>query len=128
MSDQFTSQLSEYLDDGLTPGERLEVEHHLLDCAACRTTLDELRAVVSDAQALEDTAPAKDLWFGVRASLPTAARRRHITMSIPQAVAAGVFLAIITALCVALFFNRQQPVPVNAAMRNGQQLFGATPV
>jgi anti-sigma factor RsiW len=107
MSDQFTPRLSEYLDDDLTPGERLEVQRHLPDCAECRATLDGLRHVVADAQALEDTPPAKDLWFGVRASLPAATRRRQITLSIPQALAAGILLAIVTALCVALFFNRQ---------------------
>ena len=127
MSDQFSGRLSEYLDDELTPGERLEVEHHLLDCAECRATLDSLRRVVAEAQALEDTPPAKDLWFGVRASLPAAARRRQITMSIPQAVAAGVFLAIVTALCVALFFNRQPVSPVQTTVTHTTPSNGVIP-
>jgi len=108
MTDSFADRLSEYLDDDLMPGERLDVERHLLDCAECRAALEGLRRVVADAQALEDTPPVNDLWAGVRAALPAAPRRRFITMSIPQAMAAGVLLAIVTALCVALFFNRQQ--------------------
>src|SRR5580765_1749086 len=126
MTDNFTNRLSEYLDDDLTPGERLEVERHLLDCAECRTTLDALGRVVSEAQALEDTPPSKDLWFGVRAALP-AARRRQITMSIPQAIAAGVFLAIVAALCVALFFNRQPVSPVQAAVTRATPANGMIP-
>jgi hypothetical protein len=43
----------------------------------------------------------------VRATLPAAPRRRFVTMSIPQALAAGIFLAIVSGLCVALFLDRQ---------------------
>jgi hypothetical protein len=38
-------QLSAYLDDELLPAERLQIERHLDDCAACRSDLEELRTV-----------------------------------------------------------------------------------
>src|SRR5262245_13899388 len=103
MADQFSSRLSDYLDDELTPGERLEVEHHLLDCPPCRVELDGLGHLVADARALVDTAPVRDLWPGVRAALPIQPRRRSIMLSIPQAMAAGILLAMVSGLCVWLF-------------------------
>jgi hypothetical protein len=62
MMDQWTDRLSEYLDGDLPVGERRELEVHLADCAACRSILDQLRAVVVRAGALDDRAPTHDLW------------------------------------------------------------------
>ena len=110
MADHFSSRLSEYLDDTLSPGERLDVERHLLDCAACRADLDGLRRVVDEAQGLPDVPPSRDLWPDVRAALPVGARRRFntITLSIPQAIAAGVLLALVSGLVGAMFLDRQR--------------------
>ena len=80
MSDQYTSRLSEYVDDELTPADRLEVDQHLLDCVACQAALDGLRRVVAGARALEDEPPARDLWPSVRAALPVRAPVRRINL------------------------------------------------
>src|SRR5438445_400088 len=49
MSDTWTERLSEYIDSTLAEAERGALEAHLAGCAACRTTLDELRRVVASA-------------------------------------------------------------------------------
>jgi hypothetical protein len=116
MTDQFSPRLSEYLDDELTHGDRLVVERHLLDCANSRAELDELRRIVADARALPDTPPSHDLWPDVRAALPLPSRRRSITVSIPQAIAAGVLLAIVSGLCVWLFLDPQRHATPAIAM------------
>jgi hypothetical protein len=102
--DQWTDRLSEYLDDELLPGERMQVEAHLRECAACTTVLDELRAVTAHAAALAPAPPATDLWPGIEARLERrtsvtpfherAARRFSFTM--PQLVAAGLALMVLS--------------------------------
>src|SRR3989441_2372570 len=62
MKDNWTDRLSEYADGTLGVGERDALEAHLVGCAACAATLEELRRVVARARALDDRAPAVDLW------------------------------------------------------------------
>jgi len=122
--DRWTDRLSEYLDGGLEPGERAELETHLAGCARCASVLDDLGAVVQRSRTLEPMAPPTDLWPGIRAEIeaaqhpvvvgspaakPAAARkpmdiRRHrdwgawrLSLSIPQAAAAGLALALLSA-------------------------------
>jgi len=125
MSDIWRDRLSEYLDDDLAEGERVELEAHLVDCAECRATVDELRAVVAQAGALEDRLPTSDLWGGVAERIGThrslepgvvaidelrARRRARITVSIPQLAAAGIVLVMISAATTLLV--RPQGTPV----------------
>jgi tetratricopeptide (TPR) repeat protein len=65
MHDPWTDRLSEYLDGELAAGERGALEAHLVACEICRNVLDELRAVIARAGALEDRPPAGDLWAGI---------------------------------------------------------------
>src|SRR5688500_2137935 len=102
--DAFTSRLSDYLDDeDLSPAERAEIEGHLRGCAECRATLEELRAVVGQAAALTDSAPETDLWSGIQDRLgsrdvvPFPARAaRRVSFTIPQLVAAGLALMVLS--------------------------------
>jgi hypothetical protein len=71
MHEEWTDQLSEYLDDELSPGERASVDAHLAQCAECARTLDELRRVVATARALTPRRPARDLWSGVAERIAT---------------------------------------------------------
>ena len=101
MTDQWTDRLSEYLDGELPAEERRAVEAHLRDCPACRTTVDELRRVVTRAHTAVDR-PAPDLWSGIAArigaagpavvSLDAHRARRRIALSLPQLAAAAVLL------------------------------------
>src|SRR3989442_993370 len=97
--DNWTDRLSEYLDGTLAVGERAALEAHLVDCAACAATLEELRRVVARARALDDRAPGADLWpkiaVGIgRATVPRA--RRYFAFTVPQLIAASVALIILS--------------------------------
>jgi anti-sigma factor RsiW len=98
MHDTWTDRLSAYLDDDMTPAERLEMERHLLDCAACRETLEDLRSIVAAGQSLEDQPPAVDLWPGIAAAIGAGAHRGWRSVPWPAAIAAGVLLAVTSAL------------------------------
>ncbi|SRR6266568_7072829 len=104
MTDRWMDRLSEYLDDTLEPGERTALEAHLADCAACTATLAELRRVVARARALDDRAPAADLWpaiaarIGARGAVLPFARRagRRFSFTVPQLAAAGIALVALS--------------------------------
>ena len=116
MHDQWTDRLSEYLDDELAPGERLQLDQHLLDCARCRQVLDELTAVASEARTLEDSAPEHDLWPAIATALPHQKPGAwRVSLSFPQAIAASVLLMIVSGLGVWTYTGRQPaPVPMAA--------------
>jgi hypothetical protein len=63
--DEWTGRLSEYLDDELSPGDRLAFEEHLRGCPGCRVTLEQLRAVKVRAAALGDSLPGPHVWRGI---------------------------------------------------------------
>ena len=125
--DAWVDRLSEYHDGELTGAERVALETHLAACAACTETLDELRAVVTHAHALEDALPAEDLWPAIEARIastvaprvaPTVApgvgRRsrapvvatdppwwaRRFDLSLPQLAATAVLLVALSASAV----------------------------
>src|SRR3954468_2812107 len=106
-TDAFTSQLSEYLDDELSPAQRQSVDAHLRECDTCRITLEELRDVVARAGSLNDSAPVADLWPGIdsrisggRAGARVSPFRRAITarlsFTIPQVAAASLALMVLS--------------------------------
>ncbi len=102
MKDQWTDRLSEYLDGELARPERTTLEAHLASCDACRTTLDELRRVVTNARALDDCPPTADLWPAVAARIGLSARVRarpvvrRFSFTVPQLAAASVVLALLS--------------------------------
>src|SRR4051812_29141514 len=109
MADQFTELLSDYLDDeDLSSPERARVSAHLERCAECRATVGELRAVAERARTLGDRPPAADLWPGIEARLhataappvlpfaPVRRPTRRISFTIPQLVAAGLALMLLS--------------------------------
>lgn len=107
-TDSFTDRLSEYLDGELSPPERAAVDAHLLQCGACRSTLDDLRAVVSEAALLRNAPPARELWSGIsaritpggppraRVSLFRRAMRSRLSFTLPQLAAAGIALMVLS--------------------------------
>jgi anti-sigma factor RsiW len=105
MSDMWTERLSDYLDDELAPEQRAALAAHLEGCAECSATLADLRRVVARARTLESTGPATDLWPGIArrigaASSPARAqpreRFRRLTFSLPQLLAAGIALMVLS--------------------------------
>jgi hypothetical protein len=110
MPDSWTDRLCDYLDGELSPTQERELDEHLETCAACARTLDELRAVATRAQGLEDRPPARNLWPGIAARISGAGarapvvreivarpRRRAVTFSVPQLLAAGLALLMVGA-------------------------------
>jgi anti-sigma factor RsiW len=104
--DQWTDRLSEYLDDELDARERSELEAHLSQCALCRTILDELRAVVSRAQAVTNRGPDTDLWPGIAQRIAAMGGTRRYAFSLPQLAAAGIALMVLSG--GAVWMLRQQ--------------------
>jgi tetratricopeptide (TPR) repeat protein len=108
MDDAYTNRLSDYLDDeDLGTTERAEIEAHLASCVACRGTLADLRAVAARARSLVDTRPATNLWPGIeeriggRRIVPFSSRTpRRISFTIPQLVAAGLALMVLSGAMV----------------------------
>jgi anti-sigma factor RsiW len=109
--DKWTDRLSEYLDGELTQAEQEALEAHLMECAECGRTLQQLRAVVARAGQVIDREPQHDLWAGIAARIETAARdqdmsiatspiKRRVSFSIPQLAAASIALMLVSATAV----------------------------
>jgi hypothetical protein len=125
MSDRWTEILSDYLDGGLDPASRIELESHLRACTDCSEALDDLRVVVARARSLPGRAvsPEVDLWPGIEARIRgTAAPRplvvparqtaawttRRVSFSLPQLAAACLTLAILSGSAV--WFARRSSI------------------
>jgi len=106
MADTWIDRLSEYIDDELTPSERVALEAHLTSCRECSVALDELRQVVARAGQLTVRPPSSDLWPGIEPrltepaqsnALPFRARAmRQFSFTLPQLVAAGLALMVMS--------------------------------
>lgn len=113
-------RLSDLLDDALPDGERQAVQAHLDGCAECAALFDELRRVVGRARALEDRPPHHDLWPGVAAAIGASPPgRRRFDFSMPQLLAAGIALMLVSGGTVALVLRARAPHPVTAAATAG---------
>ncbi|MBI3401034.1 MAG: zf-HC2 domain-containing protein [Acidobacteria bacterium] len=111
--EEWTDQLSEYLDDELDAAGREAVEQHLRGCADCRAVLNDLKRVVAQAQTIPPSPLQADLWDGVAAGIQGTGRkgagvdaahpstpvpfRRRFTFTVPQLAAAAVVLMAVSA-------------------------------
>jgi hypothetical protein len=103
MHEEWTDELSDYLDGELPASERAALDAHLRGCHACAAVLEELKEVVTRAQALPSRAPQIDLWDGVAARTEMIARPRRFEFTLPQlAAAAALLMAISGTLAVRL--------------------------
>lgn len=78
MHEQWTDQLSDYLDGELSSEEREAVDAHLSGCPDCVAVLNDLKRVVAQAQSLaHDRAPRPpqaDLWAGIAGRIDATAQ------------------------------------------------------
>lgn len=107
--DQWTDKLSDYLDGELSITECEALDAHLLECAECGHTLEQLRAVVARAGQVIDRDPPADLWPAIAARLTapqlelvteepaTAPGKRRVSFSIPQLAAASIAIMLMSA-------------------------------
>jgi len=133
MSDTWTEQLSEYIDGTLPDGGRAALEVHLASCEGCRTTLEELRRVVTNARALDDRPPAADLWPAVAARIGLSSRSkarpvvRRFSFTVPQLAAASVVLALLSGGAAWLIVRRGTvPTPPVASAERAPALLNAS--
>lgn len=111
----WTERLSEYLDGELGERDRKALEAHVAACTECATVLEDLRAVVAEAQALPDPEVSEalnaELWAGIEprlkprrrwfeglleALVPAPAGRRF-SFSVPQLAGAALAVAVVSA-------------------------------
>lgn len=120
MHEEWTNQLSAYLDNELTAADRSSLEAHLATCVSCRAVLDELRAVVAWAPGFTGQAPARDLWPGISAEIE---RKRVVAFpsrlaarfSLAQLAAAAAVVAVLSGGGVWVAMRPGQEAPVTAA-------------
>jgi anti-sigma factor RsiW len=113
MHEDWTDQLSDYLDGELSAEEQAAVDLHLRGCADCTAVLNDLKRVVARAQSIEPRPPQADLWSGIAeridagrpstlrapsSRLATFASRtpRRITVTLPQLAAAALVVAAVS--------------------------------
>ena len=109
---------SEYIDGEVPAGEVRELEAHLAVCPECRSLVDDLGRVVARAAALEDQPPRTDLWPRVSARIGLGPRR--FAFSVPQLLAAGIALMLISGGAVAYLL----PIRSVAAVASAPQVTG----
>jgi anti-sigma factor RsiW len=135
MTHHVTDSLSDYLDDELSPGERADIDAHLRGCAACAGELDALRRLVAYAGSVpaSDTAPARDLWSGIRDRMtmpdahrivrvasfsdraPAIRQPRRVSFSIAQLAAAAALVMAVSGSAAWMLRGRTPAAAVPAA-------------
>ena len=99
MNDERFQRLSDYLDGGLSPAGRAELERDLEADEELRTVLAELRSVKQAGETVTDVAPDTDLWPDIARRIEadrvvdlSSARsaRRTFTFTVPQFAAAMI--------------------------------------
>ncbi len=95
MCPHMEARLNEYVDGTLPAGDRAAVEAHLAECAACRTAVAELRALVAGAASLPTTVePGRDLWATIEARIVQRATYNMRRAFWRRALAAAAVLVI----------------------------------
>jgi hypothetical protein len=120
-------ELSELVDDQLTPDEASRAQAHLGTCSACQARLDEMRELVGMLHALPSVEPPRDFRLGPRlvADPPNVIRlRRWYAWS---RVAAGALAAVFVFLSVGTLYVDSRPVSSTATLASKAQPSAPTP-
>ncbi|HEY0527851.1 MAG TPA: zf-HC2 domain-containing protein [Gemmatimonadaceae bacterium] len=101
--DRFDEALSEYLEESLNEADRAAMERHLKECVRCAGLVRDLDRIRTEAAALPDLVPSRDLWAGIEARIaapviPFAATREQKRSGLaPWMAAAAAALIVSTA-------------------------------
>ena len=71
--DEFDVLLPDVLEETIDAGSRAAAEGHLATCARCRSLLNDLKELQSEAARLPALSPSHDLWGGISARIETPA-------------------------------------------------------
>nr|MBA3889393.1 zf-HC2 domain-containing protein [Gemmatimonadaceae bacterium] len=63
--DDFSEQLAAYLERDASPDVYAAMESHAAACSACAALLQEIAAITSEAGALPELVPSRELWSGI---------------------------------------------------------------
>jgi anti-sigma factor RsiW len=132
MTDRWTDKLSEYIDGELPAAEAEALEAHLMECAECGRTLQQLSLVVTRAGQVIDREPGQDLWQGIAARIAvvemeteapvaTSPAKRRFSFSGMQLAAASVALMLMSAGTMYLVLGGEAEAPMVAAQPAVQQ-------
>jgi anti-sigma factor RsiW len=131
--EQFDAALSDYLENALDPAERTALESHASTCDRCRALLAELSAIPTEAGALHDLEPSRDLWPAIAqriaapvVALPGAAARRERRPSVRPwyltpaslAAAAAVLIAVTASVTALAIRTGRTSAPAGAVAAN----------
>ena len=117
-------EISAYVDGDLDLARRAEVEAHLAVCEACAALAADLRGLAVAAAALEDRAPAADLWPSIRDRIegaggarviPLARVPRRLSFTWTQLTAASVALVVLAGGSMWLALAGGGPTPEGGA-------------
>ena len=126
--DRFDEALSDYLEESLNENDRAAMDRHLKECVRCAGLVRDLDRIRTEASALPDLVPSRDLWAGIESRIaapviPLATRERTRSRFAPWMAAAAAALVVSTAgityLLTANSMNR--PEVVRVAVTPGTQ-------
>src|SRR5262249_24436925 len=119
MHDEYTDQLSDYLDGELSAAESAAVEAHLRECAACVEVLNDLKRIVAQAKELDARPPRADLWGPIAARIDRIVQARRVARTVPELGAAAVLLMALSGTIVWQAAQRSASrSAANAALRS----------
>ncbi len=65
----FDAELSDYIEGMLDGQARARVDQHLRECVRCASLLRDVERIQTEAAALPDLVPSRDLWAGIEARI-----------------------------------------------------------
>lgn len=139
--DQFDAALSDYLEGTLDPAARAALESHAASCDRCRALLADVSAITTEAAALPDLEPSRDLWPGIVdriaapvVTLPVAGHRTADRPFVrpwylaPAPLAAAAALLIAATVSVTLLATRHGQPSASVVATNGTNTAPVEPV
>lgn len=125
MHNDIINQLSAYLDGELSPAERARVDEHVASCAACRTVLDDLKAIVVTAPYYGGAEPKRDLWAGIQAGI---SEQKEVPLAGRRATGNGRRFSLGQLIAASLAFAAIAGGTVYVAVRPNAQVESPSPV
>jgi anti-sigma factor RsiW len=103
--------IDDFVDGRLAADERREVERHLENCSACRSSVEQLRSIIEGAAALpREIQPSRDLLPGIRCAVDGGGGAKPGGAWVWWAGLAATVIILITALLTGVVLNEPDGV------------------